>query len=556
MNKRRVALLTMLALAVAAFFLLDAGRFLSLGVLKQSQATLASIYAQRPWTVLAGFFAVYVAVATLSIPGAAVMTLAGGALFGLGPGLVLASFASSLGALLAFLSARFFLQAMVRRRFGQRLQEIDRGVQRDGAMFLFTLRLVPLVPFFVINVGMGLTGMRAWTFYWVSQLGMLAGTLVYVNAGTQLGQLQSVRGVLGPGLVASFALLAVFPWLARAGFRAVQRRRVFHRWKGCRPRRFDRNLVVIGAGAAGLVSAYLAAAVKASVTLVENHKMGGDCLNYGCVPSKALIRSAKLAHQMRRAGGYGLGDMQPAVHFRTVMRRVADVVRTIEPHDSVERFRALGVDVVPGHARIVDPWTVEISGSDGSSRRLTTRSIVIAAGARPIVPALPGLEDVGYVTSDTLWETFSGLDEVPRRLLVLGGGPIGCELAQAFARLGAKATVVETSAALLAREDAEVSAFAHEALESDGVRVLVGHRALRCERAGGEKMLVAEGGGREVRVTFDVLLCAVGRQARLEGYGLEELGIPTRRTIETNEYLQTLYPNILAAGDVAGPLQF
>lgn len=546
----------LVAVAVVLFLALDLGRFLRLEQLQQSQQALAAWHEQRPLAVTAGFLAVYVVATALSFPGATVLTLAAGAVFGLAWGTVLVSFASSIGAWLAFLGARFLLRDSVQARFGQRLREIDRGLERDGAMYLFTLRLVPLVPFFVINLAMGLTAIRARTFYWVSQLGMLPGTLVYVNAGTQLAGLESVGGILSPAVLGSFALLAVFPWLARAIVALVARRRVYARWRSVRPRRFDRNLVVIGAGAAGLVSAYLAAAVKASVTLVESHRMGGDCLNYGCVPSKALIRSARLAHQMRHAGNYGLQAAAPAFRFGAVMARIQAVIAAIAPHDSVERYRSLGVDVAQGHAKIVDPWTVEITHADGSRRTLTTRSIVIAAGASPVVPPLPGLQEVGYLTSDTLWDAFSALDEVPRRLVILGGGPVGCELAQAFARLGSEVTQVEMAPRLLAREDDEVSQFALRALQADGVRVLVGHAALRCELRDGEKTLVAQADGQEVRVAFDALVCAVGRKARLAGYGLEELGIPADRTVETDDYLQTLYPNIHAAGDVAGPYQF
>jgi pyruvate/2-oxoglutarate dehydrogenase complex dihydrolipoamide dehydrogenase (E3) component len=333
-----------------------------------------------------------------------------------------------------------------------------------------------------------------------------------------------------------------------------RRRRVYARWT--RPARFERNLVVIGAGAAGLVSAYIAATVRARVTLVEARRMGGDCLNYGCVPSKALIRSARLAQAMRHADRYGLAPVEPQFSFRAVMERVHEVIRRIEPHDSVERYTRLGVEVLAGHARIVDPWTVEVQLNDGGTRRLTTRSIVIAAGARPFVPPLPGIEESGYVTSDTLWERFATLDRPPARLLVLGGGPIGCELAQCFARLGSVVTLVEMAPRVMIREDEEVSALAQAALERDGVTVLTAHEALRCERQGEHKFLVIGSGGTERRIAFDELLCAVGRSARLEGYGLEELGIPTDRTVVTNEYLETLYPNIFAAGDVAGPYQF
>jgi pyruvate/2-oxoglutarate dehydrogenase complex dihydrolipoamide dehydrogenase (E3) component len=323
-----------------------------------------------------------------------------------------------------------------------------------------------------------------------------------------------------------------------------------------RPQRFDRNLIVVGAGAGGLVSAYIAAAVKAKVTLIEAHRMGGDCLNYGCVPSKALIKSATLAHQMRHGANYGLNDTTPTFSFKAVMQRIHEVIAAIEPHDSVERYTGLGVEVLQGYAKLLNPWTVEIALNGGGTQTLTARSIVIAAGARPFVPPLPGLDDVGYVTSDTLWDAFAQLDDVPQRLVVLGGGPIGCELAQAFARLGSQVTQVEMAPRIMIREDEEVSALAKAALAADGVAVLTGHKALRCEVLDGEKTLVVEHAGAEKSIPFDQLICAVGRVARLQGYGLEELGIPTNKTIETNQYLQTIYPNIYAAGDVAGPYQF
>jgi pyruvate/2-oxoglutarate dehydrogenase complex dihydrolipoamide dehydrogenase (E3) component len=377
-----------------------------------------------------------------------------------------------------------------------------------------------------------------------------------VNAGTQLAQLESLQGILSPALLGSFVLLGIFPLIARRIVAAVQKRKVYARWADQRPKTFDRNLIVIGGGAGGLVSAYIAAAVKAKVTLIEAHKMGGDCLNYGCVPSKALIKSAKLAHQMRHASNYGLSDAAPSFSFKAVMQRVQDVIKAIEPHDSIERYTGLGVEVLQGYGKLVNPWTVEVALNDGTTQRLTARSIVIAAGARPFVPPLPGLDDVGYVTSYTLWDEFAKLDEVPKRLVVLGGGPIGCELAQSFARLGSHVTQVEMGARIMVREDAEVSELAKAALEADGVQVLTGHKALRCEMVNGEKTLVVEHAGAEKCIAFDQLLCAVGRVARLQGYGLEDLGIPTHRTVETNEYLQTIYPNIYAAGDVAGPFQF
>jgi pyruvate/2-oxoglutarate dehydrogenase complex dihydrolipoamide dehydrogenase (E3) component/uncharacterized membrane protein YdjX (TVP38/TMEM64 family) len=552
MNKKKALVLTALLLAVAAFFAFDLGRFFSLDYIKGAQTSFAALYAAHPLQVIAGFFAVYAAVTALSLPGAAILTLLAGAVFGLWVGTVLVSFASSLGATLAMLTSRYLLRDSVKSRFGARLADIDKGVEREGAFYLFTLRLVPVFPFFVINLLMGLTKMKASTFYWVSQLGMLAGTLVYVNAGTQLARIDSLGGILSPGLVLSFVLLGVFPLVAKKLIDALKARRVYAKWAHKKPRQYDRNMVVIGAGAAGLVTSYIAAAVKAKVTLVEKHKMGGDCLNYGCVPSKALIKTATLARQIRHSSDYGLQSASYTMDFAQVMDRIAHVVKEIEPHDSIERYTGLGVDVQTGSAKIIDPWHVQITHEDGRLQVLSTRSIVIATGAAPFVPPLPGLDEVGYLTSDTLW----GLREQPRRLVVLGGGPIGCELAQSFARLGSQVTQVEMAPRIMIREDEDVSAYARKALEADGVAVLTEHKALRCEKVGDEKFIVVQAAGQEKRIGFDVLLCAVGRVARLSGFGLEELGIPTQRTVVTDEYLQTLYPNILAAGDVAGPYQF
>ena len=566
MTRSRVLLLIILAAGIAAFFALGLQRYLTLDYLKAAQGEFTALYAERPLTVIAAYFGIYVAVTALSLPGALIMTLAGGAIFGLVVGTLVVSFASSVGATLAMLAARYVLRDSVKGRFGARLAEIDRGVQRDGPFYLFTLRLVPALPFFAINLLMGLTAMKAGTFYVVSQLGMLAGTLVYVNAGTQLAQITSLQGIVSPGLIGSFVLLGLFPLVAKKIVDAVKARKVYAKWADRKPARYDRNMVVIGAGAAGLVTSYIAAAVKAKVTLVEAHKMGGDCLNYGCVPSKALIKTATLVRQMRHSAEYGVKSAEWQLDFAQVMQRVERVVADIAPHDSVERYTSLGVDVVTGRATIIDPWHVKIVRENGGEQVLSTRAIVIATGAQPFVPPLPGLQEVGYLTSDTLWE----LREQPRHLVVLGGGPIGCELAQAFARLGTEVTQIEMAPRLMGREDEDVSAYARQVLEADGVRVLTGHKALRCERGGamgqgegGEgagvdeaKFIVVEAGGVEKRIPFDQLLCAVGRVARLSGFGLEELGIPVQRTVVVNEYLETLYPNILAAGDVAGPFQF
>ncbi|MBV1790666.1 FAD-dependent oxidoreductase [Marinobacterium sp. D7] len=552
--KTKLTLLALILLVVTVFFLADGHQLLTLDTLRDSLDTFHAWRDRQPLLVSGGFFLIYVAVTALSLPGAAVMTLAGGALFGLLWGVLLISFASTIGATLAFLVSRYLLRDWVQERFGARLKPINRGIEKEGGFYLFTLRLVPLFPFFLINLLMGLTPIRTFTFYWVSQVGMLAGTLVYVNAGTQLGQLQSVSGILSADLILSFALLGLFPLIARKGIGVVQRRRVYVDWT--RPKSFDRNLIVIGAGAGGLVTSYIAAAVKAKVTLIEADSLGGDCLNTGCVPSKALIRSARLAQEMRTAERLGLESVQPRFSFKRVMQRVQEVIAQVEPHDSVERYTGLGVEVIQGYATLVDPWTVEIALNDGGSRRLSGRSIVLATGAAPVVPELPGIEQVDYVTSDTLWSRFAELDEAPKRLLVLGGGPIGCELAQAFARLGSQVSLVQRRDRVLPQEDEEVSALAAQSLRSSGVELLTGHTPVRCERDNESQQLVAAHRGEERAIPFDCMIVAAGRVARLSGYGLETLGIDTDRTIATNEFLETRYPHIYAVGDAAGPYQF
>ena len=550
MSNRKLLLAAVIAVAVVLFFAFDLGRYLSLDTLKAQQAAIESFRAAQPWLAAAIYFALYVAVTALSLPGAALMTLAGGAVFGLWWGLLIVSFASSIGATLAFLASRFLLRDWVTQRFGERLAAIDAGVKREGGFYLFTLRLVPVFPFFVINLLFGLTAMKARSFYWVSQLGMLAGTLVYVNAGTQLAQIDSLAGIVTPALLGSFALLGIFPLIAKKIVEAVRARQVYARWT--KPRRFSRNLVVIGGGSAGLVTAYIAAAVKAKVTLIEKHAMGGDCLNTGCVPSKALLRSAKFLSHVERAKEFGCRAATADFDFADAMARVQRVVREVAPHDSVERYTGLGVEVIEGTAKLVSPWEVEVTRRGGATERLTTRSIVIAAGARPFVPPIPGIEEVGYLTSDTVWN----LRELPRRLVVLGGGPIGCELTQAFARLGSQVTQVEMLPRIMIREDEEVSELVTRRFRAEGIAVLVNHKAKQFVVEDGEKILIAEHEGREVRIPFDAVLVAVGRVANLKGYGLEDIGVATSRTVDTNEFLQTNYPNIYAAGDVAGPFQF
>ncbi|MGM0526613.1 MAG: FAD-dependent oxidoreductase [Pseudomonadota bacterium] len=546
--KKLLLLLVILALFVSAF-VFDLTQYLSLDVLKEQQQQLNQLFAEHPFAMFGIYFAIYVITTALSLPGAAILTIGSGAIFGLGWGLLLASFASSLGAFLAFLSARFLLRDWVQAKFGDRLKAINRGMERDGAFYLLSLRLVPLFPFFVINLVMGLTKIKTWTFYWVSQLGMLLGTAVYVNAGTQLAQIQSLGDVVSADLIGAFVLLGIFPLIAKAVLAFLKRRKAFKGYT--KPKQFDNNMVVIGGGSAGLVSAYIAAAVKAKVTLVERDKMGGDCLNTGCVPSKALLHVANAAHQARNSEHLGIEIEKVNVDFAKVMQQVQNVIKTIEPHDSVERYTKLGVNVEIGEARIISPWEVEIT-QNGETKTVTTRAIVIATGARPLVPNFDGLENVDYLTSDNLWS----LKQLPKRLLVLGGGPIGCELSQAFQRLGSQVTTVEMAERILGPEDEDSAQLLHQQLTADGIELKLGHKAKRLEQHDGEHVLIAEHNGEEVSLPFDKVLIALGRQANTKGFGLEELGVEAERTISANELLQTNYPNIYACGDVVGPYQF
>ena len=550
MNKTKILLIFLIITLIVGGAWLDIGQYLTLEEFRARQDSLQNLVDQNLVAAVLVYFLVYVTVAALNIPGAAVMTLVAGALFGLLLGTVVVSFASTIGATLAFLLSRFLLRDYVERRFSRAAKRIDNGIKKEGAYYLFTLRLVPIFPFFVINMAMALTRLKTVTFAWVSQVGMLAGTVIYVNAGTQISRIESTADILSPELLGSFVLLGIFPLLAKKSLAIITMRR--HRKKFKKPKRFDVNMVVIGAGSAGLVTAYIAAASKAKVILVEKHRMGGDCLNTGCVPSKALIRSARIASYMERAESFGLRVDNPGVDFPKVMQRVRDVIKTIEPHDSVERYTKLGVDCVQGTAVIDSPYSVSVNG-----QTISTRSIVIATGGEPFIPPIPGLDNMAHWTSDTIWD----MSALPERLLILGGGPIGCEMAQAFQRLGSTVTLVEMESRLLIREDPEVSEAVAAQFTEDRIKVLTKHTATRFEARGKQRLAYCSAAGEasdnDIEIEFDEVLIAVGRRADTKSLGLETLGIESNPdgTIAVNEYLQATYPNIFACGDVAGPYQ-
>jgi len=547
MSKLKIVLAAVIVAAIAAYFVFDLGQFLTLAYV-QSQLSTIQQYANENFVSAASiYFLAYITVTALSIPGAAVVTLVGGAIFGLLWGTIIVSFASTIGATLAFLTSRLLLKDWVQQKFSSSLKAINAGVEKDGAFYLFSLRMVPVFPFFLVNLLMGLTPIKVGTYFVVSQLGMLLGTAVYVNAGSELGQIESLSGLVSLPIVLSFALLGILPWITKAILSFVRRERVPVTFK--KPKKFDANVVVIGAGSAGLVSSIIAAGAKAKVILIEKHRMGGDCLNTGCVPSKAIIRSARIADYIKRASEFGIDGASGTVNFPKVMERIQSVVKAIEPHDSIERYTSLGVDCVSGEAMITSPWTVQVG-----DREITTRSIVVATGARPFVPPIAGLDQVEYLTSDSLWD----LRELPKRLLVLGAGPIGCELAQSFSRLGAEVTIVDQAPRIMPREDEDVAEAVMRRFTDDGITVLTGFKADSFARDGSGGVLTVKSDDETRTLAFDKVLIAIGRKANVEGFGLETLKMPLsqRGTIEVNQYLQTVYPNIYACGDVAGPYQF
>lgn len=541
---KKILILGALIAVIGAWFAFDLGQYLTLEGFNARKEMLFEQQAQNPWLYASVYFVIYVISAAFALPVAAILTLAGGAIFGLAIGFLLVSFASTIGATLAFLMSRTLLRDWVQRRYGSALATINRGVEKDGLYYLFTLRLVPVFPFVLINLLSGLTPMRTLSFALVSQLGMVAGTLVYVLAGTQLATVDAPGELLSPGLLGAFLALGLLPFAGRKVVTSLNRRRALKGWR--RPRHFDDNLIVIGAGSGGLIAALTASLAKAKVSLIEKGAMGGDCLNTGCVPSKTLIQSAKVAHRIKNSEKYGIRVSGSEVDFPAVMERVQAAIRQIQPKDSVERYTELGVQCISGAARLIDPWTVAVG-----DKKYTAKSIILATGGYPFMPPIPGIEQTEALTSDTVW----AIRELPKRLLVIGGGPIGSELAQSFARLGSEVTILQSHDRIMPREDPDVSACIRQRFEEEGIRVLTGHLA---ESFPDANTLLAKTGDETVEVSFDRVLVAVGRRAHTKDLGLEELRIEItpQGTVAINEYLQTSIDHIYACGDLSGPYQF
>ena len=546
MKKSKVLLILIVIGIIFLFQHFNLAQYLTLDYIKSNQETLKNYYLANKVKTIAIYMLIYIISITISLPGAAILTLLGGSLFGVFLGTTIVSFASTIGATLAFLISRFLLRDWVQRKFKVKLETINAGIKKEGSFYLFTLRLIPIFPFFLINLIMGLTSIKTITYSFVSQLGMLLGTIVYVNAGSQLAKITSLSDIASPEIILSFVLLGIIPLLSKKIISYLKSQKVYKGYK--KPKSYDYNLIAIGAGSGGLVTTYIAAAVKAKVALIEKHKMGGDCLNTGCVPSKAIIKSAKVVHLAKNSKKYGIEKVDITLQFSQVMERVQNIIKKIEPHDSADRFTKLGVKCIQGNAKIISPWEVEVNG-----KIYTTKNITISTGARPFVPPIPGIQEADILVSDNLWD----IRELPQKFIILGGGPIGLEMAQSFSRLGSNVSVIEMSPRVMIKEDEDVSQLIEEKLKDEGVNILTNHRAKEFKNINGKKILICEFNGQDIELEYDKTLVAVGRRPNTQGFGLEELGVNLRKngTIETNEYLQTNYPNIYACGDVAGPFQ-
>ncbi len=541
--------------------------------------------------------AVYVVACVLFVPGS-ILTLGAGAVFGLVKGFIAVSVGSVLGAAAAFLVGRTVARGWVERKVAgsPRFRAIDRAVGANGFQIVLLTRLSPLFPFNLLNYAFGLTRVPLGTYILASWIGMVPGTLMYVYLGTAIGDLArlsaggaadeggTLRTVLFyVGLAAAVVVTVVITRIARKALRqavceegparlagptevsAASRAaplapadaandelvRNVHPPDWVNPEPAPRyNLVVIGAGTAGLVTAAGAAGLGAKVALVERHLMGGDCLIAGCVPSKALLRAARAWAEVRDAGAFGV-EVPPGarVNFPAVMERMRRLRASLSPTDSAARFRGLGVDVFFGSARFAGPDTVEVAG-----RTLHFRKAVIATGTRPRRPDVPGLDEIGYLTNETVFF----LTELPARLAVIGAGPVGCELAQAFARFGAAVTLVGNQPQVLPREDADAAGRVARSLERDGVRLLLGAKVMAAGRRGADKFVHVEAAGGSTELLVDDILAGVGRSPNVEGLNLGAAGVDydPDKGVHVNDRLRTSNRRIYAAGDVCSPSKF
>ena len=543
--KRIIIFLVIIASIIFGVAFFDLTSYLTFDELKQRQSELQFLVSDNSFAAAAIFFLVYVLATSVSFPGALILTLAGGALFGLVQGTLLISFASTIGALFAFLVARYFLHDFVQNKFSDRLTLINQKVEKEGAFYLLFLRLVPAFPFFLVNLVMALTPIRAWTYYWVSQLGMLPATLIYVNAGTQIAKISSPSDIASPSMIFAFILLGILPFITKGIISTLKNNRAYNEFN--KPTSFEYNTIVLGGGSAGLVAGYTTSTLQGKVALVERHQMGGDCLNTGCVPSKSILRSAKFVADIKNFASYGLSNANYELEFNNVMARVHDKISIIEPKDSVARYTELGVHCEQGDAVVLSPWEVNVN-----DKILTAKNIIIATGATPALPNITDLDQVPYFTTDTIWS----LTELPKKLLIIGAGPIGCELGQAFARLGSKVTIAYNQPTILPNEDEAAAKLVEASLLKDNVLLLTNFNSDKFINDFDNYSLVGSQDDVFTTISFTHLLIATGRKANIGGLEILNLDLDEKGRIATNDTLQTKYPNIYACGDVTSSMQY
>lgn len=547
--KNKILLLICILSIYIGFYATGSYEIFNLRFLQLKLSDIQSYELSNPLMSILISIVIYAFVSGLSVPGASILTLLNGAVFGLLKGIIITSFASSIGATIAMLISRYLFQDFVRKKYQINYQRIQEEFVKNGLIYLLSLRLIPIFPFFVVNLVMGITNISIKRFYFISQLGMLPGTFAYVNAGLQLSRLKTISNIISYQFLSSILILLLIPWISRFFIMTIKRNRVYRKYKEFRPDHFEYDMVVIGAGAAGLVTSNICANLKAKVALIEKHKMGGDCLNTGCVPSKTIIHTAQMIYTAKKTKQFGISIIDSGFDFKKVMEKVYQKIREIEPHDSKERYEEMGISCFVGNAKIRNPWTIQIG-----DKIITTRNITIATGAFPSTPEIEGLNEINYYTSDSIWK----LDKCPRRMLILGAGPIGLELAQVFTRLGAKVIILEKNENILLNEDEIVSKYVMDFFKSEGVEILTSHTIKSFSKNLNDINCICDYNKEEKIIRSDCVLIAVGRQARVRGFGLEDLGIELSKKgdIIVNQFMQTNYPNIFACGDVVGPFQF
>lgn len=544
-SHQKYLILFLLILILILYYLFFPKEYLSLAFVKENINSIKNYVNYNYTTSALSYLIIYSLSSALAIPSALILTLSSGILFGLVPGILLTSLGSTLGAVLAFLISRYLFLDLFKSKFRNQYEQMDKEIKKNGNLHLLTLRLVPIFPFWLVNLLMGLSEISLWRYLFISFAGMIPATIVYVYAGLSLSSISELRDVISPSIFFSLLLLSILPYVLRAVVNYYLKKKLYRHYK--KPRAFDYNLIIIGGGSAGLVTTFIARILKAKVAIIEKEKMGGDCLNTGCVPSKSLIKIAKIISYGKTPSSWGLKNINIDFSFEDIMNKIHSIIKEIEPHDSIVRYTQLGAECFLGQAQILSPWEVQIG-----EKIISAKYLVIATGARPIIPQIPGIESISPLTSENIWQ----LKKQPARLGILGGGVIAAELAQAFSRLGSSVFIIEESSRILSREDEDASGLIHEIFIKEGIKIYTSHTLKKCEKSGDEKILLCiDREGREISLVCDQLFIAIGRKATTSGFGLEKikLDLNDNGSIKVNEYMQTSLPNIFACGDVAGP---